>query len=278
MKISKKWLITGASKGLGLQMVKELLAQDQTVIATTRDKNSFDSEIVKSPKLSIYELDLTKEQDVKDCIDATIKEHDAIDVLINNAGYGFVGAIEETDEHEVEKVVNLNVFCTLRMIRNVLPYMRNQKSGHIINLSSMAGLKSSAGWGIYNTSKYAVEGFSEALAEEVKQFGIHVILIEPGAFRTQFLDSSLHIAHNSISAYNDTVGAFKEKLSDRNGKQPGNPKKAAEAIFKVGMMENPPLRVLLGKDAYKNAQKKIEMLNADFEHMKELTFSTEFED
>ncbi|RYE23138.1 MAG: SDR family NAD(P)-dependent oxidoreductase, partial [Sphingobacteriaceae bacterium] len=158
----------------------------------------------------------------------------------------------------------------------VLPYMRKVKSGHIINLSSMAGLLSSAGWGIYNASKYAVEGFTESMYHEVKSLGIKVTMLEPGAFRTHFLAGSLSSAKQVISDYDATAGSTRQRLIANNGKQPNNPEKAAIATYNVVNMDNPPLRLLLGKDAYDNAEKKIALLKADFELMKAVTMATDY--
>lgn len=276
METAKTWLITGASQGLGLLTVKYLLSKGQTVIATTRDRNKFDPTISGNPNLEVISLDLTSEDEVKTGIGKIIAKYGRIDVLVNNAGHGFVGAVEEASAEEVEQVMAINVFATLRMIRGVLPYMRQAGSGRIINLSSMAGLISSPGWGIYNASKYAVEGFSEALSHELKDLGIKVIIVEPGAFRTHFLDSSLASAKQIIGDYDTTAGATRKRLAGNNGNQPNDPEKAAIEIYQVGTMDNPPLRLLLGEDAYNNAVKKIELLKSDFERMKAVTLSTGF--
>ncbi len=276
MKDTKVWLITGASQGLGLATVKYLLANGQTVIATTRDKSKFDSSVAGNVRSEVISLDLNSEDAVKAAIEQMIQKYGRIDILINNAGHGFVGAVEEANAEEIEQVMAINVHATLRMIRYVLPFMRKAKSGHIINLSSMAGIISSPGWGIYNASKYAVEGFSEAMYHELKDLGIKVTIIEPGAFRTNFLDSSLTSAHTQIEDYDATAGATRRRLAGNNGKQPNDPEKAAIEIYKVATMINPPLRLLLGHDAYNNAIKKIELLQSDFERMKNVTLSTGF--
>lgn len=191
-------------------------------------------------------------------------------------GYGFVGAVEEASVQEIHQVVDINVHATIRMIRHVLPYMRGQRNGHIINISSMAGLISSAGWGIYNLTKYAVEGFSEALYHELIPLGIHVTILEPGAFRTRFLAGSLTTAATIISDYDTTAGNRRRMLAGNNGHQPNDPEKAAAAIFQLIHMENPPLRLLLGQDAYDRAFEKIRLLQQDFQRMKNITLSTGF--
>ncbi|MGN8057635.1 SDR family NAD(P)-dependent oxidoreductase [Pedobacter sp. 22163] len=272
----KVWLITGASQGLGLAMVKYLLGKGQKVIVTTRDKSRFELTLAENPNLEVYELDLTNEEGVKNTIVDVIVKNKHIDVLINNAGYGFVGGIEETSAKEAEQAIAVNVHATLRMTRLVLPYMRKRKSGHVINLSSIAGLIGSPGWGIYNASKFAIEGLSEALYCEVVDLGIKVTMIEPGAVRTNFLASSLKSSELVIEAYADTVGKRRTTLSGNNGKQPNDPEKVVAAIFNITQMDSPPLRLLLGKDAYDRALQDLEKRKADFEAMKEVTLSTGF--
>lgn len=273
---NKVWLITGASQGLGLAMVEFLLDKDQTVIITTRDKSRFDQTLAENPNLEVYELDLTDEESVKNTIGGVIVRNGHIDVLINNAGYGFVGAIEETSSEEAEQVIAINVHATLRMTRLVLPHMRKRGSGHIINLSSIAGLIGSPGWGIYNASKFAIEGLTEALYYEVIDFGIKVTLIEPGAIRTNFLAGSLTSSKVIIQDYADTVGKRRTTLAGNNGKQPNDPDKVVVAIYDIVQMDFPPMRLILGRDAYERAINNLEQLKSDFEGMKEITLSTGF--
>ena len=273
---NKVWLITGASQGLGLTMVKYLLGKNQTVIITTRDKKRFDHTLVENPNLEVYELDLTDEESVKNTIADVIVKYARIDVLINNAGYGFVGAIEETSAKEAERAIAVNVHATLRMTRLVLPHMRKRKSGHIINLSSIAGLIGSPGWGIYNASKFAIEGLTQALYHEVINLGIKVTMIEPGAIRTNFLAGSLKSSEVIIDDYADTAGKRRTTLAGNNGKQPNDPEKVVAAIYDIAQMDSPPMRLILGKDAYDRASQNLEQLKSDFEAMKEITFSTGF--
>ncbi|GAA4154251.1 oxidoreductase [Chryseobacterium ginsenosidimutans] len=276
MKNNKIWLITGASQGIGFAAIRYLLSKNQTIIATTRNVDAFDKEVIKNPNLEVISLDLTNETAVENSISYVAEKYGTIDLLINNAGYGFVGAIEEAYELDIAKVLSINVEVTLRMTRFVLPIMRKAGSGHIINLSSVSGLASSPGFGIYNAAKYAVEGLSEALYHEVKDLGIKVTIIEPGAFRTNFLDSSLVVAKKNISDYDATAGNFRNQLKKNNGHQPGNPEKAAEIIFEISKMSKPPLRLLLGKDAYNRATKKLNDMQIEIEQMKSLTLSTDF--
>ncbi|WP_284653468.1 oxidoreductase [Flavobacterium terrisoli] len=276
MKNNKVWLITGASQGIGFAAVRYLLSKNQTVIATTRDADTFDKNVIKNPLLEVISLDLTNEENVEKAVSYVSEKYGTIDILINNAGFGFVGAIEEASEDEIAKVLSINVEATIRMTRYVLPVMRKAGSGHIINLSSASGLVSSAGFGIYNAAKYAVEGFSEALYHEVKDLGIKVTIIEPGAFRTNFLDSSLAVAKKSITDYDATAGNFKNILKGNNGNQPGDPERAAQIILEISEMENPPLRLLLGQDAYNRVTKKLADMQAEIEKMKYITLLTGF--
>ncbi len=199
-----------------------------------------------------------------------------IDVLINNAGFGFLGAVEEADAADIEIVFEVNVYAPLRMIRHVLPHMRRARSGHIFNLSSIGGLTATPGYGIYNAAKFAVEGFSEALSAELAALGIKVTLIEPGFFRTNFLGDSLAVAKRSIADYNETAGKTRENRERSNGNQQGNPDSAAKAIFDTACDARPPLRLLLGEDAFKRAITKLDNTRLEFERMKPVTFSTAF--
>lgn len=276
MNTKKVWLITGASQGIGFATVKYLLSKDQTVIATTRDANKFDKIIRNNSSLEVISLDLTDENAVQNAVSTISDKYGKIDILINNAGYGFAGAIEEADEHEIAQVFAINFEATIRMTRHVLPLMRKAASGHIINFSSVQGLASTPGFGIYNAAKYAVEGFSEALNYEVQDFGIKVTIIEPGAFRTNFLDNSLAVAKRTIADYDATAGNFKTMLKNNNGKQLGDPEKAVRIILELTQMENPPLRLLLGQDAYNRVIKKLGEMQDEIEKYKYITLSTEF--
>jgi len=276
MELRKIWLITGASQGLGLTLAKQLLLNDQRVIITTRDVYKIDRAFLDHPNLEAINLDLTDEEAVKRAIDLIISKYGRIDVLVNNAGHGFVGAIEETSAKEAELVMAINVHATLRMIRLVLPHMRKKRSGHIINLSSIAGLIGSSGWGLYNASKFAVEGFSEALYQEVKDLGIKITIVEPGAVRTNFLAGSLKSSKVIIDDYAATAGQRRKTLAGNNGNQPNDPQKVVNAIYDVVQMPAPPFRLLLGPDAYQRAMEKIQSLTAEFDGMKKVTISTAF--
>jgi len=275
----KVWIITGASQGLGLATVKHLLSRQQIVIATTRDRAGFEKKTgLTHPDLEVIGLDITSEDAVAAAVAEVYKTRGRIDVLINNAGFGHMGAVEEATQEEIGQVFEINVYASLRMIRQVLPYMRAARSGHIFNLSSIGGFAASPGFGIYNATKFAVEGFSEALYQEVGALGIHVTIIEPGYFRTNFLDHSLAVSGRVIDDYAGTAGKTRSNRDSRNGKQQGNPDLAAKAIFEIANSDEPPLRLLLGEDAYQRATKKLDDTRAEFERIKSVTLSTAYED
>lgn len=276
MEHQKVWIITGASKGLGMEMVRYLLTQDQLVVATTRDRGRFDQLLSSSVGLEVLQLDLKNEEAVRRAMEDVHARYRRIDVLVNNAGYGFLGAVEEANQEEIEDVMAVNCYSQLRMLRHVLPYMRAAGSGHIINLSSISGITAAPGFGIYNASKFAVEGFSEALSQELAGSGIRVTIVEPGAFRTSFLDSSIAVALRKIDDYEATAGKSKREYLATNGKQPGNPELAACQICKVVDMPDPPLRLLLGEDAYSRALKKIKYLQDEYLRMESVTRTTGF--
>jgi len=197
-------------------------------------------------------------------------------VLVNNAGYGIIGAVEEASDDEVARVHELNVFGLLRVTRAVLPHFRERRRGHVVNLSSIGGLVGLPGFGIYNATKFAVEGLSEALAAEVAPLGIGVTIVEPGPFRTDFLASSLVMTNKTLSDYAATAGKTRTGATERNGNQPGDPVRAAEAIIQAVTSEHPPLHLLLGRFAYERATAKLETLRKEFEAWHDVTLGTDF--
>jgi len=274
----KTWFITGASQGIGLILAKQLLAGGYNVAATARNLETLQNAVgVASPQFLPLQADLPDEKSVKLAVDSAIAHFGSIGVLVNNAGYGLIGGIEESSAKEVQASFDVNVFGLLNVTRAVLPHMRSAKSGHIFNLSSVFGLIAGAGWGIYCGSKFAVEGISEALAQEVKPFGIHVTLIEPGYVRTNFLKStSIAVPENPIPEYTAIAEEKRKHQQDVPGTQIGNPEKVAQAIVKVSQLGEPPLRLLLGSDALQFANYKIQMLQDGIEANKEITLSTDF--
>jgi len=272
---NKTWLITGASSGLGKALAESVIENGDFVIGTFRQKSQVEVYNKKNIKNSqAVLLDITNEQNITDCIEKIISEHGKIDVLVNNAGMGFIGAIEETSMEETRTVFETNFFGTLHLTQKVLPYMRKEKSGHIIQISSHGGIKAFAGFGIYNASKFALEGFSEALAQEVASLGIKVSIVEPGPFRTNFAGNRLGEAASVISDYSETAGAFRTKLKSVDGKQEGDPIKASKAIIDLVNSENPSLRLPLGKIALVTIGMKLDSVKSDVESNRTIAENT----
>ena len=226
------WFITGASRGFGAEIVEKPLADGHQVVATARNPQSITERFPDAGEaLAAVAVDVTDEAQIAAAVEAGLSAFGRIDVVVNNAGRGLLGAVEEASDAAARAVYDANMFGSLNVIRAVLPTLRSQRSGHIINLSSIGGFTSSAGWGIYCSTKFAVEGFSEALHQEVAPLGIHVTIVEPGYFRTDFLDaSSLETEANIIDDYAETAGATRAHAADVNHTQPGDPVKAAAAI------------------------------------------------
>jgi NAD(P)-dependent dehydrogenase (short-subunit alcohol dehydrogenase family) len=275
---NRTWFITGTSQGIGLILVKQLLAKGYNVAATARNAASLKEAVgVSSSQFLPLQVNLIDEKSVKEAVETTVAQFGTIDYLVNNAGYGLIAGIEESSDAEVRANFDVNVFGLLNVTRAVLPHMRAAKFGHIVNLSSVFGLVAGAGWGIYCGTKFAVEGISEALAQEVKPFGINVTIIEPGYVRTNFLNSSsLIAAANPIESYANIRDGVNAHQNDIPGNQLGDPNKVADLIIKVTQNPEPPLRLLTGSDAYGYANYKINSLKNEIEANKELTFSTDF--
>jgi NAD(P)-dependent dehydrogenase (short-subunit alcohol dehydrogenase family) len=273
----KVWFITGASKGFGLSLVKQLLDTGQLVAATSRNKQELIEAVnIKSNNFLPLQVDLVSGSSVSLALQHTNEVFGKIDIVINNAGYGIGGAIEELTDDETRQAFDINVFATLNVIRFVMPYLRKQRSGHIINISSIAGIAPGTGWAVYGAAKYAVIGLSEVLAADVKSLGIKVTVVAPGAFRTSFLTpGSLAITANPIEEYED-VRTTHQKYSKMNGEQAGDPEKAAAAIIKIVDEENPPLYLLLGGDAYNRALHKLDTLHKEIRLWEEVTCATDF--
>lgn len=275
---NKVWFITGASKGFGLSLVKQLLAAGQRVAATSRYVDSLLKTVgeVSENFLPLY-ANLADDKSVADAIETAYNTFNGLDVVINNAGYGIGGSIEELTDEEARESFDINVFGTLNVIRAAMPYLRAQQSGHIINISSIAGIAPATGWALYAATKFAVIGLSQVLAEDVKSMGIKVTVVAPGAFRTNFLNGdSLVIAKNPIDAYTDVRNSHARYLQ-MDGKQAGDPEKAAAAIIRVAGEENPPVHLLLGEDAYNRAMNKLEVLGHEFKLNEELSKSMAYQ-
>jgi len=277
MQDKKVWFITGASKGLGLSLVKKLLNEGYRVAATSRNKNKLTEAVAVDSNLFMpLEVDLSDDQSIGEAIKTTINTFGEINVVVNNAGYGIGGTIEELSSEEIMKSFDVNVFAAFKVIKSVMPYLRDPLSGHIINISSIAGFAAATGWSVYAATKFAVVGFSEVLADDVKEFGIHVTVVEPGAFRTNFLnEASLTIAKHPIEDYT-SVRATHAKYLSMDGIQLGDPDKAATVFIKIAESPNPPVRLFMGSDAYERAVQKVEILQNDLTNWKEVSALTDF--
>lgn len=262
----KIWLITGISSGLGKALAQSAMESEYFVIGTFRNQSQVDEFNSKHKDSGFaFTLDITNGTDIEKTVENIISKFGQIDVLVNNAGVGFVGAIEETSMEEVRAVFEANFFGTLKLTQTVLPFMRKERQGHIVQISSHGGIKAFAGFGIYNASKFALEGFSEALAQEVEPLGIKVSIVEPGPFRTNFAGNGLGQAKNEIDAYSKTAGEFRTKLKGVDGKQEGDPIKASKSIIDLVNSEKPTLRLPLGKVALMTIGMKLESVKSDLE-------------
>jgi NAD(P)-dependent dehydrogenase (short-subunit alcohol dehydrogenase family) len=273
----KTWFVTGASKGLGLTLVKHLLAAGYAVAATSRNAAAL-TEAVGNHYNNFLPLqtDLADDNSVAQAIQSAVDKFGRIDVAVNNAGYGIGGGIEELSDAATRLSFDINVFGTLNVIRHVLPFMRRQRSGHIINISSIAGISGNTGWSVYAAAKYAVTGLTDVLAQDVKEFGINVTLIAPGAFRTSFLTAdSLVLTDTPIADYT-AIRASHAKYATMDGVQQGDPDKAAKAMIELVNMAEPPLYLLLGSDAYQRALNKLDQLSTAFKATETLTKSTDY--
>lgn len=276
----KVWFVTGASKGLGLTLVKTLLNEGYPVAATSRNVDDLKNAVGSATKEFLpLAMNLLDEDDVQKAIEKTVEHFGSIDVVVNNAGYGLVGGLEELSDSETRKNFDVNVFGSLNVIRKALPHLRKQKSGHIFNISSIGGFTGFyPGFGIYCATKFAVHGFSEALAEEVKPFGIKVTIVSPGYFRTNFLDSSLAVTANPIDEYKSVREIQSLHQVGINGKQQGDPEKASYVLIKVAEGNEAVVHLFLGEDAYGLAKQKIKSVQQDMASVRTLATSTNFEE
>lgn len=277
METKKVWFVTGASKGLGLVLVKKLLAEGFPVAATSRTVESLISEIGETSENFLpLGVNITDNNDVKSAIAKTVEHFGQIDVIVNNAGYGQLGTLEELSDEEARANFDVNVFGSLNVIRNAMPYLREQKSGNIFNISSIGGYSGNfPGWGVYCSTKFAVAGFTEALAEEAKDFGIHVTVVYPGYFRTDFLTKdSVKTPVNSIKAYETARNSEQAHLNEINGNQPNDPEKGAEVLIQISKEKNPPVHLLLGVETNDFLNNKIEAITKDAKAWENLTVST----
>lgn len=257
------WFITGCSTGFGRQLAKHVLALGYRAVVTSRHKEDI-RDLAELGDALILKLDVTHRSQAEEAIKAAEDHFGEIDVLVNNAGIGYFAAIEESSEQEVRKMFDVNVFGLSRMIHLVLPGMRKRRRGFIVNLSSIGGLRAFPALGYYNATKFAVEGLSEALWQEVEPLGIKVMLLEPSGFRTDWAGRSANETEHPIADYADTADKNTRQLRAISGNQDGDPVRAAEAIVNAVESPNPPHRLLLGNDAYDGAISKLDELRAEF--------------
>lgn len=276
MSKSNVWIISGCSTGFGRELAKATIKAGYKVVVTARKLNAITDLVNENTEnVLAMELDVTKPDQIEKTVKATIEKFGRIDVLVNNAGIGYFGSVEESIEEETRKMFEINFWGLMNLTNAALPYMRSQRSGHIINISSIGGLASFPGVGYYNATKYAVEGISESLSQEVAPFNINVTLIEPSGFRTDWSGRSAAKTHTAFKEYAPLISSFVNE--ENHGKEPGDPKKAAEAIISVVESENPPLRLLLGNDAYQIAVNKFTQLLESTEKWKDVSINADYQ-
>jgi NAD(P)-dependent dehydrogenase (short-subunit alcohol dehydrogenase family) len=273
------WFITGASRGFGALIAANALAAGHNVVATARDAAAARAALPGSERLLTASLDVGDADQAQAAVTAALDRFDGIDVLVNNAGRGILGAVEEVSDTEARAVFETNVFGLLNVTRAVLPGMRERRAGHIINFSSIGGFTASIGWGVYNGTNFAVEGISEALALELAPLGIQVTIVEPGYFRTDFLDgSSLHFAEASLADYTETAGRMRDRAHSVSHQQPGDPRAASRLIVDLGGQPDAPLRLPLGADAVDRIEAKLSSVAANLDQVRQQALSTNFAD
>ncbi|WP_394708456.1 oxidoreductase [uncultured Desulfuromusa sp.] len=271
------WLITGCSSGLGRAFALEILKNGDNVVVTSRNADDIQGIVENYPDTALgLSLNVTDKEQIANAVSQAEAKFGSIDVLINNAGYGYRAAVEEAEEDEIRTLFNTNFFGTVHMIQAVLPGMRKRKFGTIMNVSSIAGRFAMPGSGYYAASKFAIEGMSDALRREVAPLGIRVVLIEPGAFRTDFAGRSLTGSKKEFSDYDETVGQRRKKNDRTDGTQPGDPQKAAQTIIKVAKGSKIPFRLLLGTDAINAIRAELDRQHTELEDWKEISVSTDY--
>ena len=273
----KVWFITGASTGFGREMAEQLLADGAKVVATARKPEQLSDLAAKYPETAlILALDVTKDDAVQSAVEKTLATFGHVDVLVNNAGYGTAGAVEEVTEAEFMPMYETNVFGLIRVTKALLPQFRERRSGHIVNLSSIGGLVGLPGWGLYNSSKFAVEGLSEALFVELAPLGVKVLIVEPGPFRTDFLGRSGQEAAQRIADYDQTSGKTREYMKTNDGKQAGDPVRAVQAIIAAVASPNTPKHLLLGKLALTRFRQKLDEFTQEIAAWEPVTLGSDF--
>jgi NAD(P)-dependent dehydrogenase (short-subunit alcohol dehydrogenase family) len=269
------WFITGCSTGFGRELATQALERGYRVVVTARKPDEVEALAAKGEAL-VLKLDVTDQSQIDTAIKAAEKQFGGIDVLVNNAGIGYFAAVEESEEKEVRRMFEINVFGMGRMIQAALPGMRRRRKGFIVNISSVAGLRSFPSLGYYDATKFAVEGLSEALWQEVEPLGIKVMLVEPSGFRTDWAGRSANESKKQIADYAATAGVCRSEMRADSGKQPGDPVRAAKAIIEAVASLNPPHHLLLGNDAYEGATAKLEALAKEFKAWESVSRGADF--
>lgn len=275
----KTWMITGCSSGLGHALAEAVLAKGDNAVITARNADRLKDLSEKYPKTALaVSMDVTSVDSIKEAVAKAIDTFGQVDVLINNAGYGYRSSIEEGEEDSVSVLFNTNFFGPVNLIKNILPHMRKAHSGTIINISSIAALRSAIGSGYYAASKAALDLMSDGLSKELHPLGIRVIIVEPGAFRTNFFGSSLQGTHKKIDDYAETAGKNRVENIVNHADQPGNPARGAQVLIQAAEMEKPPRRLLLGSDAVKMALKEYERRIEEVHTWESLSCQSDFQD
>ncbi len=276
-KNDRTWFITGCSTGFGRLIAEELIRKNQCVAMTARDPKSLAELAQSAPDRTLaLKLDVTKPDQITSAVEAALRKFGRIDVLVNNAGYGTLGALEEMPLHELRRVFETNVFGLAAVTQAVLPSMRKQRSGHILNLSSIAGFCATPGFSAYNASKFAVEGLSESLAAEVAAFGIRVTIVEPGPFRTDFISRSLYNAPKIADYSTSAVDQTRKFMAAVEGKQAGDPLRAARAMIEIVDHPSPPLRMPLGKNAVDRMRIKLKQVESEINAGEKTALSADY--
>ena len=276
----KVWFITGGNKGIGAAIVKEALAHGYNVVAAARKIDEAEKNLGSHPKLLIVKLDITNNQQISDAVTTTMERFGRIDVLVNNAGYGLLGYFEEMSEESIRRQIETNVFGTMKITRAILPIMRAQGSGFVVTVSSTSGIKSVTGGAVYSASKFALEGWSEGMNIDMQQFGIHFMLLEPGAFRTDFANenASMQLPDIQVEAYNEARESLTNLFRTMNGVQAGDPAKLAKGLIKVINSDDIPVRLLISKAAIPAVDAYYKSRYAEFEKWQEVSADSDFDE
>jgi len=278
MNTSKVWYVTGASQGLGLTLVKRLLENGYRVAATSRNVQTLRKAVgvIDTTRFLPLAVDLNNVDGIDESIQQTLAAFGTIDVVVNNAGYGMAGTVEEIAEKDIRNIFEVNVLSAIDVVKSILPVMRKRRSGYIINIGSVAGFAGAPGWSVYSATKAAIAAFSEVLALDLKEFGIKVTVVEPSAFRTGFLTkNSLAYTESKIDGYEE-VKETQQRYLAANGKQPGDPEVASAILIELAESKQPPLHLYLGEDAYNRAHGKLAAMMTELETWRSTTISADY--